>query len=553
MQKYMTHALVAIFLILVFCLNIGPWQGLLAYQEQLQMFLFSQEYLMERLSIPGGFLLWGAQGLVQLFYIPWLGAFIMSALTTLPAVLSWLLARQGGVRKRAFPLSFVPAIALLMAMGNENVLVSLPLGLGLALLTGLLLQRRNILLKTLALPFVYWLLGTMVYVVLLVWLLRLGKRKWAHGLLLLLVGLLCVVVPMMWLQYPVSAQFMGLTLFRFPSTMPFMVIATGLLAGLWWRIMACLPLKNRYALWAMDIAVVGLLGLSVSSVFHDRETLDLLTYDQLARQCRWDDIIKKAEQKRPTSPMGVAAVNLALAKRGELCDRLFEFYQRGSEGLFPSFRRDFTTPVLTAEVFWHLGLVNSAMRYVFEAQEAIPNHSRSARMTRRLAECHIVNGNLAVARKYLRLLSKTLFYSRWAKETLRLIDQPEAISRHPDYGRLRDERLDVDVFFSDVEIDQLSGMLFVKSKKNRMAYEYLVSYELLNGDLVKFMQYYPLGRYAGYDHIPRSLQEALVFCWTRNHRSFQGMPYSIDEDVVRRFVEGRYENSFWQYLSRIKQ
>jgi hypothetical protein len=32
------------------------------------------------------------------------------------------------------------------------------------------------------------------------------------------------------------------------------------------------------------------------------------------------------------------------------------------------------------------------------------------------------------------------------------------------------------------------------------------------------MKYYPLGKYAGYDHIPRSYQEALVYVWTQTHR-----------------------------------
>ena len=29
----------------------------------------------------------------------------------------------------------------------------------------------------------------------------------------------------------------------------------------------------------------------------------------------------------------------------------------------------------------------------------------------------------------------------------------------------------------------------------------------------RFMKYYPLGKHAGYDHIPRSYQEALIYVW----------------------------------------
>lgn len=44
-----------------------------------------------------------------------------------------------------------------------------------------------------------------------------------------------------------------------------------------------------------------------------------------------------------------------------------------------------------------------------------------------------------------------------------------------------------------------------------MAFEYMLTYVLQKKDLERFMKYYPLGKDLGYNHIPISYQEALIF------------------------------------------
>ena len=147
-----------------------------------------------------------------------------------------------------------------------------------------------------------------------------------------------------------------------------------------------------------------------------------------------------AEERQPSTPQEVASVNLALSQTGQLCDRLFEFYQNGGEGLFPKFRRDMFSPVTTAEVFFRLGMINDAERYMFEAQEEIPNYRKSGRLTKRIVECEIANGNFAVAATYLRRLQNTLFYKPWATRMLQLIKNPEAVAEPPLFKKLRATR-----------------------------------------------------------------------------------------------------------------
>lgn len=262
-------------------------------------------------------------------------------------------------------------------------------------------------------------------------------------------------------------------------------------------------------------------------------TYELIDYDFLVRTEQWDKIIEKAEKKPATTPLSVSCVNLALSQKGMLADRLFEFYQNGGEGLFPTFTRDMISPVSTAEIFFRLGMVNDAERYMFEAQEAIPNYRKSARLTRRIIECEIINGNYKVAAKLLRRLQKTLFYRNWANQTMALLGNEKAINRHPVYGKLRKYReKKQDFLFSDREMDQMLGLLFLNDNHNKMAYEYLMCYELLQRDMGKFMQYYPLGRFVGYDHIPRTFQEILIGNWMKTHSDPRTIPYSVDAQNV---------------------
>lgn len=285
----------------------------------------------------------------------------------------------------------------------------------------------------------------------------------------------------------------------------------------------------------MAISYVLVIVASVFGIkaFFDEQTYELIDYDFLVRTEQWDKIIEKAEKKPAATPMSVSCVNLALSQTGQLPDRLFEFFQNGSEGLIPTFTRDMTSPVSTSEIFYRLGMVNDASRFMFEAQEAIPNHRKSSRLTRRIAECELINGNYKVAAKLLRRLKKTLFYHDWAEQTMALLGNEKAINSHPIYGKLRKYReKKQDFLFSDREMDQMLGLLYLNDKSNKMAYEYLMCYELLQRDFAKFMQYYPLGRFVGYDHIPRSFQEILIEQWMKTHNDPRTIPYSVDAQTV---------------------
>ncbi|MFW5475897.1 MAG: DUF6057 family protein [Segatella copri] len=533
-----------------------PYMSGLCFQEQYQMFLFDIGYFLERIVLPGGLADYISEFLVQFYYMPVLGGTIIALLLMSIQAISWGLMKQYGM-KAVFPgylLSFVPSIVLWCAMGDQNLLLSFVVALSGALLMGWIHNRfHNRLVKVVfelvSTALVYWFLGPVVFLYAALMIgdtLMKGKQNGhilsslGYSACLLILTVAWILLTTQSLQYPLYRIFSGLNYYRYPGTVSplplgvmiwtVVVVFFGMVPDGHAWIKKLQQSKVVIAVAYVLVIVASWFGIKAS---FDAMTYDLIDYDFLVRTEQWDKIIEKAEKKPATTPLSVSCVNLALSQKGMLADRLFEFYQNGGEGLFPTFTRDMISPVSTAEIFFRLGMVNDAERYMFEAQEAIPNYRKSARLTRRIIECEIINGNYQVAAKLLRRLQKTLFYSNWANQTMALLGNEKAINRHPIYGKLRKYReKKQDFLFSDREMDQMLGLLFLNDNHNRMAYEYLMCYELLQRDLEKFVQYYPLGRFVGYDHIPRSFQEILIGNWMKTHSDPRTIPYSVDAQNV---------------------
>lgn len=581
-RKYLSVLPTLLFGLAVFLFWLYPYRGALNFQEQYQLFLFDAGYLSSHLMLPGGVAAYIARFLTQFYFIPWIGALIIALTLVSVQLLHAALFSLLRVSREWYALTFLPSMLLWVYMGDENVMLAFPLSLAmtLTLMVGYLRSQKFAeahgmpYLSTLHLIFSslvgFWAVGPNVlvyagFVALFQFLPARRPHAVATSLAVLVGTLVLLLAAYCVLHYPLYRIFGGLYYYRYPAFIPVFQIVIMVISGLLVPVVGGLPhLRWRFLSIVLYLAViaVGLAGLHLN---YDAEKYRLIDSDYLVRTQQWDKIIDAAVQHQPTTPMGVAAVNLALSQKGQLCDRLFDFYQNGAEGLFPAFQRDMITPLLTAEVFFRLGMVNDAQRYVFEAQEAIPDFQKSGRCMQRLAQTNMANGQYAVARKYLHLLERSLFYRAWAEKTEALLGHEAEINRHPTYSLLRQMRQKkTDYLFSDQEMDQMLGLLFVGNYRNKMAYEYMMAYELLQRDLDRFRQYYPLGRYVAYDHIPKAFQEILVGLWLQQHSSLDGMPYTVDAQTVenttnfiRTYMADRHSpalgqvpmvNNAWHYI-----
>jgi len=484
-DKQLTTA-VAGLLVFLFWRFIRPC--MLTYQEQFQLFLFDDDYLYSRLIQPGGIARYVAEFLVQLYNNVTFGAIVLAVAFVLVQVLTWLMlkAKSADTDIRSwYPLSFIPSILLLYTGSDENVMLTYTISLIISMLMAWAYQvsmegkSRVCRYVTLAviIPLLYWIVGPLVIIAAL-YMLPLSA----------IYAVACVLLSSLFVPYPVVCLFYGIDYYRSPEILSFMLIVIPVVALVIAYLTRLLPQINHRWSYVMAVVLLCLTVFMVRSGYDERK-YNLMEYDFLVRTRNWDAIIKKSQQKMPDLPMSVSANNLALAMKGQLGDRVFDFYQNGSQGLMPLFERNFATTQLTGEVYFNIGMINTAQRYAFEAMEAIPNCDKSSRAVRRLAETNLINGNYGVARKYLRMLQKTLFYRPWALRTEKLLGDEKAINDHPLYGWLRKAKISNDDLFSESEIDKICGQLFLHNKDNKVALQYMLMVPLLDGDIPRFMRY----------------------------------------------------------------
>ena len=466
----------------------------LSYQEQYQLFLWTGDYFLERISLPGGLADWLGEFIVQFYYVEWLGALLLALLFV---ILQRLTARL--LPNKWWLLSIVPVLLVLWLMGDVNVLLSLPVAIVLALALSLLTSHfspltshLSLLTSIIIIPIAYWLIGPVVWIYIIVRVLQLGwKHLWSAGWL--------VAIQLMtyaWLlpQWPLQQVMTGQNYYRIPLQYP--------------------QLKG-----------------------YDKEMYELIRQDYLVRNERWDEIVKRAGEYQVRTPFWSNCVNLALAKKRLLADRMFDFYQSGEDALIMPRIRDLTSMLPSAEAFWHLGMVNSAQRYMFDTQESILNGKKSGRCTKRIAECMIVNGHYQTAAKQLGLLKKSLFYRSWAKEAEALMKDETKINAHPVYGKLRRMRYKENFLFSYEEIDKMFGLLLMNNTENKMALDYFLGQMLLKGNLQGFQQYLGMAQqYGGYRQMPLGYQDVMLCIQAQGQVS--GSPYA---KYVQRMMERRRE------------
>jgi hypothetical protein len=585
MNKLLTYSekgLSLLFGIVVWLFFTFFYSSHLHYQEQFQLFLFTSDYWSDLMSCPGGLADYIGTFLTQFYYYAWLGALIIACLLVLLQQQIYRITQKIRTEPLLYPLTFIPSLLFWSLLCDESYLLASLVAVHLILVAVQLcfyIRRPwfRIGYAAVVLLLLYWLAGGAFWIAALLFVLlefacfnQFTRLQWT---LFLLVVVACVVVPpfiaKQFLFYSLSRLWWGICYNRYPviSPIPLLVAWSSLiLIPLLFRFVSVKSLKpNTTLIWfLLEVLVLAISGhwLMQRSVDWSKESV--MAYDYSVRMEQWNKVIAMADRKTPDSPLSVACLNLALCQQGKLNDTMFRYFQNGPEGLLPGFQRDFTVPMIVGEIYYHLGFLNTSMRYVFEAMEAIPDYKKSSRAIKRMAEVNLLNGEYKVAEKYLRLLQHTLFYSRWATETLKCLGNETLIDRNPAWAQLRKYRITDDFLFSEQQKDQMLGLLFVHCKTNRIAYEYLIAYTLLSKDLTRFVQYFPLGKELGYSSIPVHYQEALLAFWAGSGRNLSEFPWPVSQAVGQQFtnyvrlstaggyaetqIRDLYSQTYWYYL-----
>lgn len=483
MERIIKNTLSALFGTGIFLFWLLAFPQALGLQEQNQLFLWTGTYLAERLSIAGGFADWTAEFITQFNCIPWLGALLLAIVFVSLQRLEW--ATSDSRDLSWYSLSFLPSMLLLIHMGNHDVMLCLGTAIIISLLLCLLYKRTgSTLVAAFGIPAGLWLAGPAAWIFVFYIIFRKSNFKSAAWLVYAAVLIIAARFTLLQ-QYPWKQILFGFDYFRTPLVHPVLETITILSAFVTPALITVLP-NFRKANTACLVTFAAILCITVFGVSrsYDRDTYEVIAYDQLVRNEKWEEVVARAEKHQPHNNIACVSLNLSLYMTGRI-QQMFEFYQCGTEGLLMPNVRDYISNTSTAEAFWRLGMVNSALRYSFDSQESIGNLRKSGRFMMRMAECQIVNGRYTVAEKYLDILKHSLFYRKWAKDHDCYIRDENAIESNPVYAYLRQVRFERDFLYYYPEMDKMLGILYSQNKNNNMAGYYYMAWKQLEQMEVK--------------------------------------------------------------------
>ena len=473
MDKLFRISVTALFGAAIFAFWMWLYPQALSYHEQYQLFLFTWDYLAQRLSVSGGLADWLSEFLVQFFFLRWSGALVLAIVAICLQLAVWHASRS--VRpdgsRFLYALSFVPSLLIIIYMGNTEVLVSFPVALTLSVALCPLFARAGW--HTLWLiPLAWWLLGPVALVPVLFAVL-LGRRP-LHWALLIYTSIVVYALYRLFLsQYTPRDVLFGINYGRLREMLPALQVIIPVVTLL--CIFACaVPVRLRQMALAEGallflLAAGTLLGVKAS---YDRDTYEMIAYDDLIRHGKYKEVIERAEHYQPHSPISSCSVNFCLFMEGQLSRRLTEFYQCGTGGLVLPSIRDSFSDLTSAEIFFMMGMPNTALQYYFDCMESIQNCRLSGRFLSRMADCNLINGWWGSADKYLDILSKSLFYRKDALRRKKMVGSDQAVSADPVYAYVRAVRFKEDFISSYEALDLMMALLYNQDNNNFMAGEY---------------------------------------------------------------------------------
>ena len=521
------------------------------YIEQSQLFLFSEAYIRNKLLLPGGFSMLVAEFLVQFFIRPYVGALVTAALLTGVGVCT------AGIVKRIAPISglfilyVLPMLALLFMHFDFNYRVqgTVCYLMMMALLCGYM-RIRNDLFRLVAgcvlVPVLFWLAGSITVLFAGMVCLFEGLRKtpkWYISLIgvaeVLLLGVGTVYFSLMgeyrWVfgpdlyyhytLHPKEIIYYSWICLPLVFLVAFFIRNKNSLSGKKWRAgISCI----------VQLAMIGAVLWWGMPKYSDAKTLRLKKLDYFARTEQWDKTIEECKGKL-TNFLYMCHLNMALANKGELSDKMFNFDQRGPQGLLVQWNKSENISCMLSDIYFTMGATASSQEMAFEGYVSAMEDG-NPRMLKRLVQTNLIYGTYPVAEKYISILEKTYAYRDWAQSQRKYLYNDEVVESDPILGTRRRMLPDRN---SLAMIKGLAGDLALfleKGPANSAALQYLGAMYLLAKDLEGFKAL--VEKYYGTEFLPVlpvHFQEAVIVMSEKEPDYWKR--FNVSETIVARFTD----------------
>jgi hypothetical protein len=283
-------------------------------------------------------------------------------------------------------------------------------------------------------------------------------------------------------------------------------------------LLAFLPFKKNdrqiNSLVSLMIQIIGLIVIIISGIklTTDFNLEKILQLDYEASHNNWNKVHDFSRKFEMHNNVSAYYTNMALSKLGLMPEELMEYYQPAATGLFIPVDADenYLTITLSNEIYWQLGDVNASQHSALLGTIFSPR-AQNSRLLKRLVEINIVNGQYAVAGKFIGILEKTMFHRKWASEKNKYLFNESECAGSDWITQKRAVIPLKDLLKESNEYVKTLRMLADNHPGNLMAVDYLLCYHLLSKDIDSFekdfWKYYSSGRSL---LLPKVYQEGLL-------------------------------------------
>jgi hypothetical protein len=513
----------------------GGW-----YTQIFPVFYTDWSFFKDHLSYAGGFVEYGSALLSQFLYYSWAGACVITFQAWLIFVCTNSFLKALIAPKLKW-LRFIPPIVFLILYSQYAFYFTTMMALAVALVFVCFYVKMNFKNKVLDLIILlilsiilYALVGGayIIFSLLCAMYGLLSKRRWEMILCCLLLSFIVPYIegvniygmssidafgrltPISWeiQRYKTTGMIFIYCLYLF---LP--LITIGLLIWRRFGYRLILPifmrstfkisiLKNKKLKWIFDTCLLFMVTIASIYFSYNNKLKTILAVDYFAYHRMWPQVLEAAKGS-PQNDLVMAAVNRALYHTGQLGNAEIVLQQRPSTF--------FLNEKIYEHAFWFkfdifldLGYVNKAEHQLVEG---LDYYGERPQLLQRLALVNMVKNNLGTARIYLGALSKMLFYSNWANEYLNEIDLDTTLSMNQQVQSLRQIMMDQDRT-SDENVGGYLLDLLNKNRNNQMAFEYLMTLDILRKDLKGVVSNIDRFNDFNYSPIPRLYEEAILLC-----------------------------------------
>jgi len=247
----------------------------------------------------------------------------------------------------------------------------------------------------------------------------------------------------------------------------------------------------------------------------------------------WQKVIDITRNYKQSNYYMTLAANHALSKTDKLTTEMFSLPQH-PYSLFLSGPEHIDVHWPKINLYLDLGFLNLAEHEIVESIEAFG--SRPA-LVKSLITLFLAKKDYQTATVYLNQLTTTLFERSWAKDYLSRLKSDPDLKKDPRIQHLRSVMMEKNYGFVLFEYDKVLTDLLARNPQNKMAFEYLMAWYLLCGDLEKVVANFDLIDNFNYKATPEYYQHAYLYYASAMRKKLPLKGQKIEQAVLKSFNE----------------